>query len=99
MMHEAFVQLVSTQGEAGDKLRLRTWIEVQLVGEDGKPIAGETCAIMLPGGRIVTRTTGQDGVVRLEGIAPGTCRISFPRLDHDLWTPVETQSSSDGRAA
>lgn len=92
-MHEAFVQLVKAQGEAGDKLRLRTWIEVQLVGEDGKPIPGETCAVMLPGGRIITRTLDENGVLRIEGIPPGTCRISFPRLDKDLWSPVETQSA------
>jgi hypothetical protein len=93
MMHKARVQLVATQGTAGDKLRMRTFVEFQLIGEDDKAIPGEAYAIKLPGGKVVTGELDRDGLVRLEGIPAGTCRISFPKLDKDAWIAVQTQSS------
>ena len=86
----AHVQLVHEKGQAGDKLRLRTWIEVQLVGEDDKPIPYEKYAIILPGGAVRTGTLDEDGRARVEGIPSGTCTVSFPDLDQEAWTEVET---------
>jgi hypothetical protein len=98
-MHTANVQLVGTQGQAGDKLRMRTWIEVQLIGEDDSPISGEAYAIALPGGKVVEGWLDANGLARIEGIAGGICLVSFPKLDKDAWVPVETQSSSEAAAA
>ena len=92
MAQTAHVQLVHQQGQAGDKLRLRTWIEVQLIGEDDKPIPYEQYVIALPGGATKTGTLDENGRARVDGIPAGTCKVSFPDLDQDAWTPVETQS-------
>lgn len=89
MSRTAQVQLVHQQGQAGDKLRLRTWIEVQLIGEDDKPIPGETYSIALPGGNVITGTLDDNGLVCVAGIPAGTCLVSFPNLDKDAWTPVD----------
>lgn len=96
----AHVQLCVSQGEAGDKLRPRSWVEVQLVGEDDAPIGGAKYAIALPGGTIKDGTLDDNGTVRLENVPPGVCKVSFPELDKEAWTPVETQASSgsDARA-
>jgi hypothetical protein len=89
------IQMISTKGQAGDKLRLRTFIEVQLIGEDKKPIPGEAYAITLPGGKVMAGMLDSDGLVRLEGIPAGVCMVSFPDLDKGAWVPVETETSSE----
>jgi hypothetical protein len=90
MSQVAHVQLVHEKGQAGDKLRLRTWIEVQLIGDDDKPVPYAKYAIALPGGAIKTGTLDENGRARVEDIPAGTCKVSFPDLDQDAWTPVET---------
>lgn len=99
MMHTANVQLVATQGQAGDKLRLRTWIEVQLLDELDQPVAGEKYAITLPGGRVIEGRLNDEGLVRLEGIPAGVCQVTFPKLDQDAWVAVESESSDSSQAA
>ena len=94
MTQVAHVQLVHEKGQAGDKLRLKTWIEVQLIGEDDKPIPYEKYVIALPGGATRTGTLDENGRARVEGIPAGTCKVSFPDLDQDAWTPLETETQS-----
>ena len=94
MSRTAQVQLCHEPGKAGDKLRMQSWIEIQLIGENDSPIAGETCEIRLPGGKVITGTLNEEGIVRVDGIPPGTCFVSFPTLDHDAWVPVEASSDS-----
>lgn len=98
MSRTAQVQLCHEPGQAGDKLRLRSWIEVQLVGEDDSPIAGEAYEIRLPGGTVISGTLDEQGSVKVEGIAPGTCMVSFPNLDKDAWTPIEAKTQDDQAA-
>jgi hypothetical protein len=62
-----------------------SWVEIELVGEDDMPIAGEKYEITLPDGRVAKGTTDQNGVARIEGIDPGTCQVTFPNLDKDAW--------------
>lgn len=90
----AHVQLSRAQGEAGDKLRLRTWIEIELIGEDDKPIPGVAYQVALPGGKLVSGQLDDAGMARVEDIPAGTCMVSFPELDKEAWTPVETESST-----
>jgi hypothetical protein len=64
----------------------RSWIEVWLVGENDEPIAGELCEIELANGRIITRKTGHNGLVRIDDIpTPGSCKVCFPGLDDNAW--------------
>lgn len=92
----AHVQLCKAAGEAGDKLRLRSWIEIQLIGEDDQPIPGVKYSIALPGGTIVSGKLDAQGMARVANIPAGMCKVSFPDLDKDAWTAVETQSSQTG---
>ena len=61
------------------------WIEVELVDEAGKPVAGESVQVTLPDGSIAGGTTDEKGLRRIDGIDPGTCRITFPDLDEKAW--------------
>jgi type VI secretion system secreted protein VgrG len=63
------------------------WIEIELVDEDGKPVPGETYAITLPDGSVASGSLDEKGKARVEGIDPGTCKVTFPNLDKEAWEP------------
>ena len=62
-----------------------SWIEVQLVDHDDEPVAGELCRLELPDGTEWEGRTDTRGVLRVSGIDPGNCTITFPNLDRRLW--------------
>jgi hypothetical protein len=64
----------------------RTWIEIQMVGEDDLPLAGERYAIELPDGSRREGRLDSKGLARVDGIDPGSCVITFPALDEEAWT-------------
>ncbi len=64
------------------------WIEIRLVGEDDGPVPGERYLVELPDGSRREGTLDAQGAARIEGIPAGTCRVSFPELDRDAWTPL-----------
>ena len=99
MSRIAPVQLTTAKGVAGDKLRLDSWIEVQLIGEDDRPIAGERVRVELPGGALVDATLDDGGLLRLDGVPPGMCRISFPDLDREAWSPLLPAGDGDAASA
>ena len=61
------------------------WIEVELLDEEDNPVPGERYEIKLPDDSVAKGTLDKDGFVRIDGIEPGTCEISFPKLDKDAW--------------
>ena len=71
-----------TEEEAEKKT---SWIEIELVDEEDQPVPGEKYEIILPDERVAKGTTDQNGLARIEGIDPGTCKITFPKLDKDAW--------------
>jgi hypothetical protein len=71
-----------------DKEQPRHWIEIQLVGEDGSPVAWEEYSITQPDGVVVTGVLGRDGSAHVDMDPAGNCVITFPRLDRDAWEPA-----------
>jgi len=61
-----------------------SWIEVELVDEEGKPCGGEKYEIRLPDGSIATGHLNAEGRAYLK-CDPGTCDITFPDLDREAW--------------
>ena len=61
------------------------WIELELVGEDDAPIVGEPYRVTLGDASVIEGRTGKTGIVRIEGIDPGQCQVSFPALDQAAW--------------
>lgn len=59
------------------------WIEVQLFsdGPPCEPIPRARYEIELPNGQIVTGRLDDQGMVRLDDIAPGECQVRFPDYD------------------
>lgn len=64
----------------------KSWIEIELVDEEDNPVPGEKYKVTLPDGKTVAEgTLDEKGFARVEGIDPGTCKITFPNLDKDAW--------------
>ncbi|MFZ5764396.1 MAG: hypothetical protein ACOY4H_02225 [Thermodesulfobacteriota bacterium] len=63
----------------------KSWIEIELVDEEDNPVPGEKYKITLPDGRVAQGTLDENGFARIEGIEPGTCKITFPALDKEAW--------------
>jgi type VI secretion system secreted protein VgrG len=67
----------------------KSWIEIELVDEEDTPVPGEYYEITLPDGETVASGTLDDkGFARVDGIDPGTCKITFPELDKEAWEPA-----------
>ena len=63
------------------------WIEIQVQLDDGTPYTGR-CVLALPGGRQIDATPDDQGVIRVDGIDPGTCKLSFADLDASAQPPA-----------
>lgn len=64
------------------------WIEIKLVDQQGKPVAGEPYRVTLPDGTTVADgTTDAQGMARVENLDPGNCKVTFPNIDKDAWRP------------
>ena len=69
--------------------RKKHWIEIELVDEQGKPVPGERYKITLPDGTTLAEgTLDEKGRARVDGIDPGTCKVTFPNLDAPSWKPA-----------
>ena len=72
----------------------KSWIEIELVDEEDNPVPGERYKVTLPDGKTVAEgTLDEMGYAKISGIDPGTCKITFPKLDKDAW---ERGSGSKG---
>lgn len=69
--------------EAAKEPEEKHWIEIELLDDDGKPVANEAYLIELPDGSKVTGRTDGEGRARLVNIDPGTAKVSFPDLEKD----------------
>ena len=55
------------------------------MGEDDEPVPGEVYRVTLPDGKVAEGTLDEKGFARVEGIDPGTCKVTFPNLDQEAW--------------
>jgi len=65
-----------------------SWIEIELEGEDDKPIPGEKYKITLPDGSVAEGTLDDKGFAREQGFEQGTCKVCFPNLDREAWEKI-----------
>ena len=66
----------------------KTWIEIVLKDDRGRPSAGERYQIRLPDGTTQHGLLDGHGKARVEGIEPGSAQVSFPDTDGDDWHPA-----------
>jgi hypothetical protein len=63
----------------------KSWIEIELLDEEGNPAPGKKYAIELPDGSLAKGTLDSNGVARIEGVKSGNCKVNFPELDKESW--------------
>jgi type VI secretion system secreted protein VgrG len=74
--------------ESEENKEKKHWIEIELVDKKNNPIPGEEYRITLPDGTtLATGTLDHRGRARVESIDPGTCKVTFPKLDKKSWKP------------
>jgi hypothetical protein len=66
----------------------KSWIEIELVDEEDQPVPGERYKVEVPDGSVAEGTLDEKGFARIDGIDPGTCKITFPELDKEAWEPA-----------
>ncbi|MEY2429488.1 MAG: hypothetical protein QOJ40_2373 [Verrucomicrobiota bacterium] len=68
------------------KKEKKSWIAIKMVDEADKPVTGMAYKVTLPDGETVAEGTLDDkGAARVEGIEPGSCKVTFPTLDKEAW--------------
>ena len=70
----------STPSQLRPKVAPQDWIEIEVLYEDGVAFPGN-CVVELPGGRSTEGPPGDAGIIRMDGIDPGSCKLTFPELD------------------
>jgi hypothetical protein len=75
----------ATQQQADDKETKKSWIEIELVDALDHPVPGQRYQITLPDNCVAEGALDENGKVRLDGIEPGTCKITFPGYDGRSW--------------
>ena len=64
------------------------WIAIELVDELGKHVPYEDYRITLPDGTVIEDCLDRRGRAKITGIDSGTCKVSFPALDKEIWGPA-----------
>lgn len=61
----------------------KTWVDIQLLDDQGNPVPGEAYRLTLPDGRVIEGRLDDQGLAGVDGIDPGDCKIEFPDLHRD----------------
>ncbi len=70
----------------------RSWVEIELLDEDGAPAAGVSYEIQLPSGDVVRGELDEYGTAFHGDIDPGTCTVTFPELNAREWEAASGRS-------
>ena len=76
-------QGVKTHSKTEENKDKTHWIEVLLVDDQGQPVPGESVSIECPDGSVSSRCTDDQGLARVDYLDPGSCKITFTKLDKD----------------
>ena len=66
-----------------------TWIEIQMVDEEGEPVSGQAYELTLPDGSLQRGKLNYRGRARVDDIGlPGACSVTFRDLDGEAWEAI-----------
>jgi len=65
--------------------KIKTWIQIELHDQDGKPVPNERYRIELPDGSAQEGALDENGCAGVDGIDPGRCKVSFPDIHAKEW--------------
>lgn len=75
------------QGKPHPVAEPKHWLEIELLDDEDKPVAGERYLVELPDGSKLSGRTDSQGRTRVEDVDPGTAKVSFPDLDRKTYKP------------
>ncbi len=75
----------------------RTWIEIELVDTEGKPVPDERYWILLPDGTVREGRLSSEGRAHVGNLDPGECDVRFPDLDNDAVAAPGEPAKPKGR--
>lgn len=63
------------------------WLDIELVddADPPNPVANARYRVETADGKIITGTLDSEGKARVDGIAPGDAKVTFPDIDSDAW--------------
>lgn len=65
-----------------------TWVEVEVVDNDGKPLPYQKVRVTDGGGTERIAYSDAKGVARVDGMAKGECKVTLADLDRSSWEPA-----------
>ncbi|MDX2132070.1 MAG: hypothetical protein SFY69_08460 [Planctomycetota bacterium] len=80
--------LSGTSGGGPGEIPETTWIDLEMVDQDDKPVSGERYVVTDSQGRVARGTLDEKGKAHITGVAPGSCTIEFPGVDGRGWEPA-----------
>jgi len=83
LQDEEAAQAAST----ADQVEEKHYIEIELVDDEGKPVADEAWFVELPDGSTKSGRTDARGFARIDGVDPGTAKVTFPDMDKNAYDP------------
>jgi uncharacterized Zn-binding protein involved in type VI secretion len=66
----------------------KAWIEVEVIDLNGAPLPYRHVTVTDAGGTERTTFSDAKGMIRIDGITPGDCKITLPDLDQSSWKPA-----------
>ncbi len=63
-----------------------TWVAIELVDDEGKPVPQARYILQLPDGSTREGELDFEGKARVDGVKPGTCKVSFPDYAPGEWS-------------
>ena len=83
LQDEEAAQAASTS----DQVEEKHFIEIELVDDEGNPVADEAWFVELPDGSTKSGRTDAKGFARIDGVDPGTAKVTFPDMDKNAYDP------------
>jgi phage protein D len=71
-------QQQAAKNAAKGSAKPKEWIEIELTDSAGKPVPGKPYRLVLPDGKVIDGSLDALGKARLENVAPGEAKVSFP---------------------
>lgn len=75
-----------------------TWIEIELLDETDEPVPRARYRIDLPDGSTRRGRLDAEGWARVDNVDPGNCVVTFPDLDEEAWSFMQTREEKNKRA-
>lgn len=73
-----FAALIDDLEQRSGLLFFKDWLEIKLVGKDGKPASGQKYLVRLPNGQILNGVLDGNGHAKIDNVYPSQCQVEFP---------------------